>query len=431
MSIKIAGKLFGTRRFLPLFIAMQTGAFNDNLLKQSLVVLVTYGGLSLFGIPQAILIPLATTLFTMPFLLLSAIAGQVADKYDRSFILLQIKRAEVFIMILAAIGFAINNIYILMLALVCMGSQSAFFTPTKNALLPQWLAEEELITGNALVSGFIYVMILAGQATATILILKSVGPLAVSAILLVLAIIGWQAARKTPIAPPADPKIKIDYNIITKSIEMVARAWRDKPVFRPLAGIAWFYGFSAIVLAMFPNYIKNALNYNQDVLLITMVLFTIGAMTGALLCVILARGKEVVWLSAIGIIGVSIFSLDLYLNAGGGTRTELGGVNEFFADPHTSRFIFDLVATSICSGLFVVPLQAMAQHRANPKHRARLLAAGAIMLNLAVNGFQLLLILFGKMDFPYHMPFLLISVISALVAVYSTWRVVALKKQAV
>lgn len=431
MSAKQAGVLFKSKRFLPLFIAMQTGAFNDNLLKQSLVIMVTYGGLSFFGISQAILIPLATTLFTLPFLLLSAIAGQVADKYDRSLILRQIKRIEILIMVVAAIGFALQNTIVLMVALILMGSQSAFFTPTKNAILPQALKEDELIAGNALISGIIYVMILAGQAAATILILKHLGPYYVSAILLGLAVIGWLGARKIPAAPAPEPDLVIDYNIITKSYTMLGDAWRDKPVFRPLAGIAWFYGFGAIFLAMFPNYIKNAMFYDETVLLFTMVLFTIGAMTGALLCVILARGKEAVWLSGIGIVGVSIFSLDLYLNAGQTSRTELGALPEFFADPKSIRFIIGLFGAAVCSGLFVVPLQAMAQQRADPQYRARLLAAGAIMLNLSVNGFQLLLIWFGKMAFPYHLPFLMISVISTLVAAYTLYRVKVLKQEAI
>lgn len=429
MSAKQAGQLLTSRRFFPLFVAMQTGAFNDNLLKQSLVILVTYGGLSFFGISQAILIPLATTLFTLPFLLLSAIAGQVADKYDRSLILRQIKRIEVAIMVLAAIGFALQNSVLLMITLLLMGSQSAFFTPTKNAILPQALAPEELVAGNALISGIIYVMILAGQATATMLILIHFGPQYVSAILLVLAVIGWQAAKKIPLAPAAESTLKMDYNILTKSIEMLGDAWRDKPVFRPLAGIAWFYGFGAIFLAMFPNYIKNALYYDEKVLLFTMVLFTIGAMTGALLCVLLSRGKEAVWLSATGIVGVSLFSLDLYLNAKSVTRPELGSLQEFFADPTSRRFIIGLFGAAVSSGLFVVPLQALSQHRADPKYRARLLAAGAIMLNLSVNGFQLLLVWFGKMNFPYHLPFILISVISALVAAYAIYRAIVLHKR--
>jgi len=431
MSAKQAGTLFKSRRFLPLFIAMETGAFNDNLLKQSLVIMVTYGGLSFFGISQAILIPLATTLFTLPFLFLSAIAGQVADKYDRSLILRQIKRIEILIMVIAAIGFALQNSIILMVALLLMGSQSAFFTPTKNAILPQALAENELITGNALISGIIYVMILAGQATATVLILKHFGPYYVSALLLSLAVIGWLGSKKIPSAPAPEPDLVIDYNILTKSISMLGDAWRDKPVFRPLAGIAWFYGFGAIFLAMFPNYIKNALFYDETVLLFTMVLFTIGAMTGALLCVILARGKEAVWLSAIGIVGVSLFSLDLYMHAGWDARTGLGTLAEFFANPKSTRFIIGLFGAAVCSGLFVVPLQAMSQNRANPQYRARLLAAGAIMLNLSVNGFQLLLVLFGKLKLPYHFPFLMISVISLLVAVYTAYRVIVLKRQSV
>jgi len=422
MSLKIAAKIVPTRRFWPLFVALQTGTFNDNLLKQSLVVMMTYGGLSFLGIQQNILIPLATTLFTMPFLLLSCIAGQVADKYDRGDVLRRIKQAEIIIMIIAATGFLLGNAPLLLFALMCMGAQSAFFAPTKNALLPQWLEKKELITGNALMSGFVYVFILMGQAVATLLVLKTFGPKVIAIALLSLALIGYLAARKAPAAPAPAKDLKINWNILTESVRMVAYAWKDQAVFRPLAGIAWFYGFAAIMLVVLPTYMENVLGYDETVLLVCMVLTTIGMMSGALLCVVLTRGKDATWLSALGIVGVAIFAFDIYLSNHTLASSTLGTLADFKADPRARRFTIDLIGAALCGGFFVVPLQAMSQHRADPMHRARLLAAGSIMYNLAVNVCQGMIAGFAALQLPDRMAFLFIAIMSALVALYAIWR---------
>ena len=428
MSIKIARKIVPTRKFWPLFVALQGGTFNDNMLKQSLIVMFTYGGLSFLGIPQNVLIPVATMLFTGPFLLLSCIAGQVADKYDRGNILRRVKQAELCIMVIAATGLFLGSAPILLFALTCMGAQSAFFSPTKNALLPQWLTDKELITGNALMSGFTYVFVLVGQAIGTLLILKTFGPMAIAALFLFMALIGYWAARHAPAAPPPEPDLKINWNILTESIHMLVYAWKDQNVFRPMAGIAWFYGFSAIILVVLPNYMEVVLGYDETVLLVCMVLTTIGMMTGALLCVVVAKGTEAIWLSALGIVGVTLFAGDLFLSNHQLLSTELGDLAAFKADPRTPRFIIDLMGSAVSAGFFVVPLQAMSQRRADPMHRARLLAAGAIMLNIAVNACQGMIAVFGLMSLPDRMAFLFISVLSAGVAVYaisraySVWR---------
>ena len=155
MSAKLAGKLFVQRRFLPLFTLFQTGTFNDNTLKNALIALITFGGFAfLSDLPSAIRVPVAALIFTGPFTILCAIAGQIADKYDRGKIFRWVKRLEMLIMLLAAYGFAVKNVHVLALCLGLMGAQSAFFSPTKNAVLPQWLTPKELITGNALMSGF-------------------------------------------------------------------------------------------------------------------------------------------------------------------------------------------------------------------------------------------------------------------------------------
>jgi len=436
MSLKLAGKLFTQKRFLPLFVLFQAGTFNDNALKNALIALVLTGGITLFSdMPTESVIPLAAILFTGPFLVLCAIAGQIADKLDRGIILKMIKRVEVGIMILASIGFLFQNSVILCLALICMGAQSAFFSPTKNAVLPQWLKDDELITGNGLLSGFQFFTILLGTVFGTILfqfkfpadsILS--GSRIISGVLLILAFIGWMTGERVPPAPAPQPGLKIDYNPITAIWKVLKFAWADQPVFRPMLGIAWFYGFSTILITALPNYVYNVMQYDLYVLSFIQASTTIGILIGSLLCVVIAKGREAVGLMATGIIGVTIFSSDLYLNHYETTRTVQSSIGEFLQDPQMPRFMIAIFGAALFSGLFVIPLQAMAQGRSTPERRARLMAAGAVMLNLSVNVCTIMLIRLGYLDLPPNVPFLIITVISTLVSLYAMWRWLHIRK---
>lgn len=433
MSAKQAGRLLTQRRFLPLFLLFQAGTFNDNALKNALIALVLTGGIVLFSddMPIKSVVPLAAILFTGPFLLLCAIAGQIADKYDRGLILKSIKRAEVFIMLIASLGFLFESAFILCLALVCMGLQSAFFSPTKNAVLPQWLDDNELITGNGIMSGFQFFTILLGTVFGTILfqipfpedsVLSA--PRIISAVLISMAIIGWIAAERVPLAPAPTPGLKIDFNPITAIYGVLKFAWADKPVFRPMLGIAWFYGLSTIMITALPDYIYNVMKYDLFVLSFIQACTTIAILFGSLLCVVLAKGKEAMGLVVIGIIGVTVFSMDLYIGDHSTSRIEQVSLDVFLSAPNSLRFMIDIMGASLCAGLFVIPLQAMAQRRSNPARRARLMAAGAVMLNLSVNLFTLMLVVLGMkiISAPPNVPFLIISLVSALVATYAVWR---------
>ena len=287
-----------------------------------------------------------------------------------------------------------------------------------------------------MLSGFQFFFILLGQSIGLLLVLKQfpadgflTGPRVVALILLVLAAVGWFAAERVPSAPAPKPDLRINYNPITATINVLAQALKDMAVFRPLLGIAWFYGLSTIFITAFPTYVADVLRYDQNTLTAILVISTLGILTGSLFCIVLARGKEAVGLVAFGITGVALFTLDLFLNSEQSTREGLGTVQEFFADPKGRRFLFDVTAASFCNGLYVVPLQAMAQRRANPERRARLMSAGSVLLNLSVNGMTFMLIGLGYLSLPPRFPFSIIIVISLIVAVYAFYRWAQLRKR--
>lgn len=437
MSLKIAGRLFTQKRFLPLFTLFQAGTFNDNALKNSLISLVVFGGMVLFSdtLPRPAIISIAALLFTMPFLILCTIAGQIADKVDRGLVLKWIKRAEMAIMIIAAIGFFLQSPYILAFTLFCMGAQSAFFSPTKNAVLPQWLSDDELITGNSLMSGFQFFFILLGMAVGTMIVMLNLnadmfwtGPRIIAVLLLFFAIVGWLAAEKVPSAPAPQPNLKIDYNPLTSIYNVMKTSIAHMDVFRPMMGVAWFYGFSNVLVLALPTFVADVMQYDQNVLTAILVSSTLGILTGSLLCVVLARGREAMGLIMIGILGVTLFTLDLYLNTEPSTRAVQGGFDVFKADPGTPRFLFSLMGASVCAGLYVVPLQAMMQRRSSDELRARLMSAGSVLVNAMVNVVTFGLIGLSFTAMPPAAPFLFIVFVSAFVVLYTARRVLQIRK---
>ena len=438
MSAKLAGKLFTQRRFLPLFILFQAGTMNDNALKNALIALVTYGGMVLFSpdLPRDGLVATAALLFTMPFLILCTIAGQIADKVDRGVILKWVKRAEVVIMLIAGLGFFLENTYILASSLVLMGGQSAFFSPTKNAVLPQWLEDKDLITANGLLSGFQFFFILVGMIIGIKVVLMEfdstflTGPRVIAIFLFVFALIGWTAAERVPVAPPPKPELKIDFNPITSIYGVMKTSLAHMEVFRPMLGIAWFYGFSNVMLLVLPVYVADVLKYDASVLIIILVTSTMSILVGSLLCLVFSRGKEAMGLVLIGIIGVTVFTLDLYLNTSTSTRTELGDIADFKVDAQTPRFMLAIIGSSLCAGLYVVPLQAMAQRRAIESVRARLMSAGAVLLNASVNIVTFALIGLSYTAMAPETPFLFVVIISIAVSAYSAHRWMAMRKDA-
>lgn len=420
-----------SRRFLPLFTLFQTGTFNDNGLKNALIALITFGGVAfLSDLPSGMRVPVAALIFTGPFTILCAIAGQIADKVDRGVIFRWVKRAEVMIMLLAALGFYLMDVRILALALGLMGAQSAFFSPTKNAVLPQWLTERELIKGNALMSGFQFATILA--ATIFGLFVLALGTVVISIVLIALALVGWLASEACPPAPAPQPHLKINYEPVTATFSVLKKAFAHPDVLRPLLGVSWFYGLSTVFVTTLPDFVGQTMGYNEQALQVLLASSTISILLGSLIVFAVGNmklwGPEAVRLTTLGIIGVALFTMGLilvpapqYVGA-----EEFGPVGAFLSDPAMPLFLAMLVGASVSSGIFVVPLQAMAQRRADPAIRAQLMSAGSVLLNLFVNLTTFGLIGLGALALGPYVPFWLIVLGSAVVASYSVYRSIVL-----
>ena len=421
-----------SRRFAPLYVLFEAGTFNDNALKNALIALITYVALVnpafefLPGLPEAMKVPIGSLIFTGPFLIFCSIAGQIADKVDRGVIFRWIKRAEVLIMVLAGIGFLTQSITILAITLAMMGTQSAFFAPTKNAVMPQWLDSDELIRGNGLLSGTQFAVLLLGTIIGTFL--ATTQPMILAGLLFILAIVGWLAAEACPPAAAPNPDLVVDYNPITAIWNVLKKIFDHPDVLRPWLGIAWFYGLSTIFLTAFPNFIAKVMGYNAEVFMLIMASSTIAIFVGSIFTMVMGHwkiwGPEAIRLVAFGILGVTLSALCIYMLPTPVFDGEIGKgkLTDFFSHPRSIPFLASVAATSIFSGIFVVPLQAMAQRRAHPRIRAQLMSAGSVLYNFAVNVLTFGLIGLALLNMPPKAPFMMVVLGSAVVTAYTIWR---------
>ena len=195
--------LLATRRFAPFFWTQALGAFNDNVVKNALVILVTFGIAGLSEGQRALYVNLAAGIFILPIFLFSATSGQIAEKYEKSLLIRRIKLLEVAIALLAAVGFWLGSPAMLLGVLFLLGAQATLFGPVKYSILPQHLKPEELIAGNAWVEAGTFIAILLGTMLGGWLITLPNGGVLVGAAAVAFALAGWATSLGVPQAPAA------------------------------------------------------------------------------------------------------------------------------------------------------------------------------------------------------------------------------------
>lgn len=414
--------LMRSRRFLPFFITQALGAFNDNVYKNALLLIITFSAGNAMGVDENIVVNLAAGLFILPFFLLSPTAGQMADKYEKSSIIRKVKFAEIIIMGLAAVAFLYDAYWSLMFLLFAMGTQSAFFGPVKYAILPQHLKDSELVGGNALVEMGTFLAILAGTILAGMLATLPDAKVWVAISVVVFAILGYLSSRKVPDAPAADPTIRINWNPATE----LASIWRDtrqnRAVYLSIMAISWFWFLGASYLTQFPNYAKEILHGDATVVTLLLTVFSVGIALGSMLCERLSEGKVELGIVPMGAMGLTVFGADLtfatealHINL---AEPALGAFG-FLGIGHSIRVLVDLALIGIFGGLFIVPLYALIQQRSDPKRRAQVIAANnvlnaAFMVGSAV--FAVLFLSLLKLTIPDY--FLVLAIMNLVVSVY-------------
>ncbi|KKD61303.1 acyl-phosphate glycerol 3-phosphate acyltransferase [Grimontia sp. AD028] len=410
--------LLKQRRFLPYFITQALGAFNDNVYKNVLLILVAFAGPGVIGISTDLFINLAAGLFILPFFLFSAFAGELADKFEKSQFIRGVKLLEIGIMSLAAIAFIYESYMALLVLLFLMGTQSAFFGPVKYALLPQTLKPQELVSGNALVETGTFLAILLGTMVAGV-IANMDGARDIAAISVVaFAVLGYLSARSIPEVAAGNPSLKIRFSPIRQMKTTLAIARKDKVVLQSILGISWFWFLGASYLTQFPNYAKLHLGGNEATVSFLLTLFSVGIAVGSLLCDKLSGHRIEPGIVPIGALGLTIFGIHLMFSTPAVPSTAASFV-EFIADPSLWWVFVDLLLIGIFGGIFIVPLYSMMQARSEDSERSQVIAANNIYNALfMVTSAILAMIFLGVVGISIPEFFLVLALLNLVVTLY-------------
>ncbi|WP_116808073.1 MFS transporter [Steroidobacter cummioxidans] len=409
-------KLLSQRRFLPFFGAQALGAFNDNVYKNTLVIVATYHATSYTRLEPALLTNVAAGLFILPFVLFSGMAGQLADRYDKSRILKFVKAAEIAIMAIAGLGFATHSMEVLLAALFLMGMHSTFFAPAKYGLLPEVLRNAELVGGNAMVEMGTFVAIVLGTLVAGLLAADGSIPLIITT-LVAIALLGFLSSLAIPKLQPAAPTLEIDWRPWTSTWENLRAARESRTVFLSILGISWFWFYGALVLAQLPLYTKDVLGGSEEVVTVLLVMFSAGVGIGSLLCERLSGGKVEIGLVPFGSIGLTVFAVDLFFATPALVGNNLSA-RDFIQAAGSWRVLLDMALIGMFGGLFIVPLYAMVQQRTRREIMSRVIGANSILnavFMVVAAGFAALALHAG-MTIPQLL--LLTGVLNAFVAIY-------------
>ncbi|WP_180115144.1 MFS transporter [Acinetobacter sp. YH12140] len=375
--------LLGTRRFLPMFLTQFFGALNDNVYKQALLLVITYGLIQQQAFQVSTLTNLAQLLFILPYFIFSATAGQIADRFERSQLIRGIKILEIIIMMIGSLGFITGHIWLLLLALFMMGIHSTFFGPIKYAILPEILKPNELMSGNALFQSGTSMAILIGMILGGTVIASSNGNLTwISLTVLSIAILGYISSRFILKQNVTAPDLKIDWNFFRTSYQTIKYAKSLPLVFTILLGNSWYWFYGAAYLTQIPQMTQQYLHASENVVSLLLTFFSVGVGVGSLLCRRLGGSQVNIKMVPIGAVGLTVFAL--YLAASLSFVPEHTGplitLSEVFSQGWSYYHVMIAVTLlGISGGFYIVPLYAMMQAYSPRSHRARVVAANNIL----------------------------------------------------
>ena len=421
--------LLSTRRFLPMFITQFFGALNDNVYKQALLLVITYGWINQQAADVSTLNNLAALLFILPYFIFSATAGQIADKFERSQLIRGIKVLEIVIMLIGSAGFLLGNLWLLLLALFMMGTHSTFFGPIKYAILPEILKPNELMSGNALFQSGTSIAILIGMILGGAVISVSQGNLIwISLTVVIIAILGYLSSRFILKQQVSSPELKIDWNFFRTSFQTLKYAKSLPLIFMILLGNSWYWFYGATYLTQIPQLTQQNLHASENVVSLLLTFFSVGIGVGSLLCRRIGGSEVNIKMVPIGAIGLTLFAFYLALSLAFVPDRTGAMMNVADMFNHGAIYYHVMLAVTllgISGGFYIVPLYAMMQAYSPRSHRARVVAANNIlnavfMVSSAV--FSIIILSVLKIDIK-----ILFSITAVLSAGFTLWLLYRLK----
>ena len=411
--------LFMDKRFWPMFWTQFFGAFNDNVFKNALVILIAFKSYSLLGLGADQMVALCGGIFILPFFLFSATAGQIADKYPKHKLIFWIKVWEIIVMLIGGVGFIFENLPLLLSSLFLMGLQSTFFGPVKYSILPELVEDDELVQGNSLFSMGTFVSILLGTILGGVLISQeSNAGMLVCIAVISFAIIGTLFSSQVQKLTPNDPKIKVDFKIFKPTFDILKLSKKREGVWNSILGISWFWFFGAALLSIFPIYVKDIINAPESLVTVFLALFSVGVAIGSMLCERFSRERLELGLVPFGSLGMTVFVIDLFFVGDFSNYESFSSLNDFFSHTISYRVFTDILLLSVFAGFFIVPLYTFIQQRSEPSSRSRIIAGNNILNALFMVVSSILLTVLYGFKFTVPQLFLFFGVLNLVVTTY-------------
>ena len=410
-----------TKRFLPYFATQCLGALNDNIYKNVLLLMVTYAQIGELPISVNLFVNLAAGVFILPFFLFSAHAGMVADNMDKAKLIRRLKQLEVVIMSCAAMAILSQSYMAMLVLLFLTGSQSAYFGPVKYSLLPQALAQTELVKGNAWVEMGTFLSILIGTLSAGLLVANEHGMVITAVTVFVLSLSGYLSSRAIPALPPQGEISKIRFTPLSGTWRSIAKVKQTPSIWMAILAISWFWFLGATYLTQFPNFAKLHLHSDATVVSLLLALFSIGIAVGSFVCERFSYGHVELGILPFGVAGLTLFGIDM-LWAIPELTAQLQAVyslGSFVGNEQHYRVMFDLFMVGLSGGLFIVPLYSFIQSRADKGECAQAIAANNIINALFMVCSALLsMLLLEGFGWSITELFLLLAILNSVVALY-------------
>jgi acyl-[acyl-carrier-protein]-phospholipid O-acyltransferase/long-chain-fatty-acid--[acyl-carrier-protein] ligase len=404
-----------TRRFAPLFWCQFFSAFSDNFLKTSLVFLILFH----VGGPNAeALVSLCAAVFILPFFILSALGGELADRYDKARVAQRLKFAEIGIAIIAVLGFALHSVALLFVVLFLFGVIAALFGPIKYGILPDHLARSELPAGNALVEGATFIAILLGTLTGGLAAQGGGNLTQFSLLMIVFSLLCWGASLLIPPTGEAAPDLVPRRNLLASTLGLINFLREDRRLWWGALVTSWFWLAGVVALSLMPPLVKSSLNGDEHAVTACLAVFTISIALGSGLAAWLAAGRIILLPTVIGAVLLGLFAIDIgWSSLGAAAPPPLASYFSLFATVRGLRFALDLAGLAVAGGLFIVPTFAAVQAWAGADRRARVVAAVNVLNAAFMAASTGLLALLQKAGMTSSELFLALGVASLVVAV--------------
>lgn len=402
--------LLRQKRFLPLMVTQFFNAFNDNLYKTAMVLFVVY---SIYNSEsqEAVFSGAASLIFVAPFVIFSALAGQLADTRDKAAIIRIVKLCEIGWASLGAIGLYMvwqgvevhtAGIPLLMIVLFLASTQSAFLGPIKYAILPQQLKPEEVLSGTGLIEAGTYIAILGGTILAGFIAVE------ISLVLvIIIAFMGYYSARFVPDAPPlsdyemhfpllepfaANTKSRLKrwlgYPVVAvadqvvMSYRLISEVKKNRQIWLAIIAISFFWTMGAVLFILFPPLAKNQLLASPEVASLFLVIFSLGIALGSVSINALLRGEVSARYAPLSVVVMGAFLVGFYVVAKAWTPNaagELLPIELWVFEPLAIPLSFMLLGVSTAGGMFVVPLYAFLTTRCEKDAASRTIAVNNIV----------------------------------------------------